>query len=89
MSVATVKGVYDEVLATAILVPFGKMAELMLLVRVEELFEEDRGKLEEKLGTVNEELVLSGPSHPENIPFDNISKSSRRAMAFLSLNCSV
>ena len=62
MSVATVKGVYDEVLATAILVPFGKMAELMLLVRVEELFEEDRGKLEEKLGNVNEELVLSGPT---------------------------
>lgn len=49
MSVDTVKGVYDELLATAILVPFGKMAELMLLVRVEELFEEDHGKLEEKL----------------------------------------
>lgn len=55
MSVDTVKGVYDELLATAILVPFGKMAELMLLVRVEELFEEDHGKLEEK-------LVLSGPT---------------------------
>ena len=62
MSVDTVKGVYDELLATAILVPFGKMAELMLLVRVEELFEEDRGKLEEKLGNVNEELVLSCPT---------------------------
>lgn len=66
MSVATVKGVYDEVLATAILVPFGKMAELMLLVRVEELFKEDRGKLEEELlfpmGNVNEELVLSDPT---------------------------
>lgn len=62
MSVDTVKGVYDELLATAILVPFGKMAELILLVRVEELFEEDRGKLEEKLGNVNEELVLSGPT---------------------------
>lgn len=67
MSVDTVKGVYDELLATAILVPFGKMAELMLLVRVEELFEEDHGKLvEEKLlfpmRNVNEELVLSGPT---------------------------
>lgn len=64
MSVDTVKGVYDELLATAILVPFGKMAELMLLVRVEELFEEDHEKLEEKvpMGNVNEELVLSGPT---------------------------
>ena len=66
MSVATVKGVYDEVLATAILVPFGKMAELMLLVRVEELFEEDHGKLEEKplfpMGDVDEELGLSFPT---------------------------
>lgn len=66
MSVDTVKGVYDELLATAILVPFGKMAELMLLVRVEELFEEDHGKLEEELlfpmANVNEELVLSGPT---------------------------
>ena len=66
MSVDTVKGVYDELLATAILVPFGKMAELMLLVRVEELFEEDHGKLEEKLlfpvGNVDEELVLSRPT---------------------------
>lgn len=66
MSVDTAKGVYDERLATAILVPFGKMAELMLLVRVEELFEEDHGKLEEKLffpvETVNEELVLSCPT---------------------------
>lgn len=67
MSVDTVKGVYDELLATAILVPFGKMAELMLLVRVEELFEEDHGKLvEEKLlfpmRNVNEQLVLSGPT---------------------------
>ena len=66
MSVDTVKGVYDELLATAILVPFGKMAELMLLVRVEELFEEEHGKLEEKLlfpmGIVNEQLVLSGPT---------------------------
>ena len=44
MSVDTVKGVYGELLATAILVPFGKMAELMLLVRVEELFEEDHGE---------------------------------------------
>lgn len=52
MSVDTVKGVYDELLATAILVPFGKMAELMLLVRVEELF----------VGNVNEELVLSDPT---------------------------
>lgn len=62
MSIDTVKGVYDELLATAILVPFGKMAELMLLVRVEE----DHGKLEEKLffpvETVNEELVLSCPT---------------------------
>lgn len=66
MSVDTVKGVYDELLATAILVPFGKMAELMLLVRVEELFEEDHGKLEEKLlfpkENVNEELVVSCPT---------------------------
>ena len=66
MSVDTVKGVYDELLATAILVPFGKMAELMLLVRVEELFEEDHGKLEEELlfpmRNVNEELVSSGPT---------------------------
>lgn len=66
MSVDTVKGVYDELLATAILVPFGKMAELMLLVRVEELFEEDHGKLEEKLlspmGDVDEELGLSFPT---------------------------
>ena len=66
MSVDTVKGVYGELLATAILVPFGKMAELMLLVRVEELFEEDHGKLEEKLvfpmGDVDEELGLSFPT---------------------------
>ena len=66
MSVDTVKGVYDELLATAILVPFGKMAELMLLVRVEELFEEDHGKLEEKLlfpvGDVDEEFGLSFPT---------------------------
>lgn len=66
MSVDTVKGVYDELLATAILVPFGKMAELMLLVRVEELFEEDHGKLEEELlfpmRNVNEELVSSDPT---------------------------
>lgn len=66
MSVDTVKGVYDELLATAILVPFGKMAELMLLVRVGELFEEDHGKLEEKLlfpmGDVDEELGLSFPT---------------------------
>lgn len=45
MSVDTVKGGYDELLVTAILVPFGKMAELMLLVRVEELLKEDHGKL--------------------------------------------
>lgn len=66
MSVDTVKGVYDELLPTAILVPFGKMAELMLLVRVEELFEEDHGKLEDKLlfpmGDVDEELALSCPA---------------------------
>lgn len=66
MSVDTVKGVYDELLATAILVPFGKMAELILLVRVEELFEEEHGKLEEKLlfpmGDVDEELGLSFPT---------------------------
>ena len=66
MSVDTVKGVYDELLATAILVPFGKMAELMLLVRVEELFEEDHGELEEKplfpMGDVDEELGLSFPT---------------------------
>lgn len=49
MSVDTVKGGYDELLVTAILVPFGKMAELMLLVRVEELLKEDNGKLEVKL----------------------------------------
>lgn len=49
MSVDTVKGGYDELLVTAILVPFGKMAELMLLVRVEELLKEDDGKLEVKL----------------------------------------
>jgi len=62
VSVDTVKGGYDEVLVTAILVPFGKMAELMLLVRVEELLKEDHGKLEVKLfpmENVDEELVLS------------------------------
>lgn len=66
MSVDTVKGVYDELLATAILVPFCKMAELMLLVRVEVLLKGDHGKLEKELlfpmGNVDEELVLGCPT---------------------------